>query len=188
MRERSSGDAFCRPNYVPVMEERALLRGYADLMKWLYSPKAYYSRCTTYLGRAASIPNPRSSTLGEIAALVRTVWHVGVLSPRRRLFWPLMVKAMSRGRAHVRQAVAHAVQGEHLILYTREQVVPRMERALAEIQVGIEYGPRPRPCDLSAPRAVTALASLRRPGHVRLPVSRRTLSLPLSTLSGEKPR
>jgi radical SAM superfamily enzyme YgiQ (UPF0313 family) len=188
LRERSNGDPFCRPNFVPMMDERALLRGYTDLMKWLYSPREYYSRCEAYLDRAGSLSETRSSTLSEVSALLRTMWHIGVLSPRRRLFWQLLVKAMSRGRGLLRQAVAHAVQGEHLILYTREQVVPRMERALAEIQVGIAHGPRPRPCGLSAPRAVTALASLRRPGHVRLPVSRRAQSLPLSTLSGENTR
>jgi hypothetical protein len=74
---------------------------------------------------------------------------------------------MSRGHRFLRQAVAHAVQGEHLILYTREHEVPRMERALAEIQAGIENGPRPLPCDLSA---------------------RRAQPFPLSTMSGEKNR
>ena len=34
-----------------MMDERTLLRGYAELMKWLYSPKAYYSRCEAHLRR-----------------------------------------------------------------------------------------------------------------------------------------
>jgi hypothetical protein len=45
MRKRAGGDQFCRPNFVPVMDEQALLEGYARFMKWLYSPEAYYSRC-----------------------------------------------------------------------------------------------------------------------------------------------
>jgi hypothetical protein len=75
----------------------------------------------------------RASTLGEVVAMLRTIWHVGVLSPHRRLFWRLMVKALSRGRSHVRQAVANAVRGEHLILYTQKHLVPRMEQDLEEI-------------------------------------------------------
>jgi hypothetical protein len=137
LRERSNGDQFSRPNFAPVMAERALLRGYADLMKCLYSPRAYYSRCKAYLRCAVPSSGRRSSTKSEIAALLRTIWHVGVLSPRRVYFWQLMVKAMSRGRSHLRQAVSHAVQGEHLILYTREHLVPRMERALAEIRATV---------------------------------------------------
>jgi len=137
LRKRSNGDQFSRPNFVPVMEERKLLRGYLDLMKWLYSPEAYYSRCEALQNISSSVSGTRASTLGEVGALLRTIWHVGVLSPRRRLFWRLMVKAVSRGRSHIRQAVAHAVQGEHLILYTQKHLVPRMEQDLEEIR-----GPR----------------------------------------------
>jgi radical SAM superfamily enzyme YgiQ (UPF0313 family) len=183
LRERSNGDQFSRPNFVPVIEEHALLRGYAKLMKWLYSPKAYYSRCEAYLHRAGSTSETQSPTLSEIGALLRTIWHVGVLSPRRRLFWQLLAKAMSRGRSHIRQAVAHAVKGEHLILYTREHLVPRMERALAEIQAGIEHGPRPLPSDRRAPCAATALASLRTAGSMHFRVSPQTQAHPQFTLS-----
>jgi radical SAM superfamily enzyme YgiQ (UPF0313 family) len=183
LRERSNGDQFCRPNFVPMMEERSLLRGYAELMKCLYSPKAYYRRCKAYLDRAGSISETRSSTPSEVGALLRTIWHVGVLSPRRRLFWQLMLKAMSRGRSHIRQAIAHAVLGEHLILYTREHVVPRMERALAEIQAGTGHGRRPLPSGRGAPRAARAFASLMAAGNMRFPVSRQARPHPQPILS-----
>jgi radical SAM superfamily enzyme YgiQ (UPF0313 family) len=138
LREHSRGDQFTRPNFTPAMDERTLLRGYVDLMRSLYSPRAYYRRCEAYLRRAGSVPRTRSSSSNpaQIGALLRTIWHVGVRSPRRLRFWKLMVKAVSRGPRHVRQAVSHAVQGEHLILYTRDHVVPRMERALAELHAG----------------------------------------------------
>jgi len=137
LREHSNGDQFTRPNFIPAMDERALLRGYADLMKGLYSPTAYYHRCEEYLRRVGSVLRTRSSSApGQIRALMRTIWHVGVRSPRRLRFWKLMVKAMFRGRIQLRQAISHAVQGEHLIPYTRDHVVPRMEHALAEIGAG----------------------------------------------------
>ena len=158
LRARSNGDAFCRPNFVPVMEEKALLRGYAEFMKWLYSPKAYYSRCELYLNRAGPIAETRSTTLGEVGAFLRTIWHVGILGPRRFRFWKLMVKALWRGRSHLRQAVAHAVQGEHLILYTRKHLLPRIEQALEELQAGLRRGPDPLPSDLRVPQPA-ALAS-----------------------------
>ncbi|MDD5306804.1 MAG: B12-binding domain-containing radical SAM protein [Deltaproteobacteria bacterium] len=135
LRERSSGDQFARPNFVPAMEERALLRGYAGLMGWLYSPEAYYGRCEAYLDRSGSRPKTRLPTLGEVGALLRTIWHVGVLGPRRRHFWRLLARAAPRGRMH--QAVAHAIQGEHLVRYTREFLLPRLERALAGIRTEV---------------------------------------------------
>jgi len=185
LRERSNGDQFSRPNFTPMMDERALLRGYAELMKWLYSPKAYYRRCEAHLSRVGSVRETRSSTLGEIGALLRAIWHVGVLSPRRRLFWRLMVQAMLRGPRHIRQAVAHSVQGEHLILYTRDHVVPRMERALAEFDAGLEPGPRPHQHDPTGPMVDTSSECFRTAGHVRLPVVRRAKAGPRSGLSSE---
>jgi radical SAM superfamily enzyme YgiQ (UPF0313 family) len=172
LRQRSNGDPFSRPNFSPIMDERALLRGYAELMEWLYSPKEYYSRCEAYLDRAGSVSETRASTLGDINALLRTIWHVGVRSPRRRLFWRLMAKALLRGRSQIRQAVVHAVQGEHLISYTREHVVPRMERALAEAQTEIEHGSgriRSDCAQLRKPRMETTSDGLRTAGHMRFP-------------------
>ncbi|MHC4815303.1 MAG: B12-binding domain-containing radical SAM protein [Planctomycetota bacterium] len=172
LRQRSNGDPFSRPNFSPIMDERALLRGYAELMEWLYSPKEYYSRCEAYLDRAGSVSATRASTLGDINALLRTIWYVGVRSPRRRLFWRLMAKALLRGRSQIRQAVVHAVQGEHLISYTREHVVPRMERALAEVQTEIEHGSGRIRSDCAQPqkpRMETTSDGLRTAGHVRFP-------------------
>jgi radical SAM superfamily enzyme YgiQ (UPF0313 family) len=134
LRERSSGDQFTRPNFTPVMDEEALLRGYGELMAWLYSPERYYGRCEATLARLGAVTRMRSSTPGETASLLRTIWHIGIRSPRRRLFWRLLAKAARRGRRQIRQVVAHAVHGEHLIRYTTEHVLPRMERALAELQ------------------------------------------------------
>ena len=183
LRQRSNGDPFSRPNFSPLMDERALLRGYAELMKWLYSPKAYYSRCEAYLNRAGSISETRSSTLSEVGALLRTIWHVGVLSPRRRLFWQLMGKAMLRGRSQIRQAVALAVKGEHLILFTRKHVVPRMERALAEIPAEIERGSNSIQSDCEKPQAATAFPGLRPACNLHFPAARQAKELPLSLLS-----
>jgi radical SAM superfamily enzyme YgiQ (UPF0313 family) len=181
LRERSSGDQFSRPNFAPVMEEGVLLRGYMDLMSRLYSPRAYYSRCEAYVDRAGAFSESRSTTFGEIGALLRTIWHVGVLSPRRRHFWRLMFKAFSRGRSHIHRSVAHAVIGEHLIRYTRRHLVPRMKRALAELRAGIDLSPRPLPADRGVKQAGEGTAS---PGAVRLPSSLRRKAPLLSALSG----
>jgi radical SAM superfamily enzyme YgiQ (UPF0313 family) len=187
LRQRSNGDPFSRPNFAPRMSEEALLRGYGELMEWLYSPNEYYGRCEAYLQRVGSVSASRASTLGEVGALLRTIWHVGVRSPRRHLFWRLMGRALLRGRSKVRQAVVHAVQGEHLIRYTREHVVPRMELALAEVRAEVEDSRRAlqirdttsgldsslpldgasRPAHRSSPPAAPRPATRKQPGLAR---------------------
>ena len=170
LRQRSNGDTFSRPNFAPVMAEEVLLRGYWALMKRLYSPTEYYRRCEAYLDRVGAASETRATTLGEFYAFLRAIWHVGVLSPRRFHFWRLMVKALLRGRSRARQAVVHAVKGEHLITYTRRHVVPRMERALAEILTESECEPRPlrRDCEETLePFHATAARHLRNPRRPR---------------------
>lgn len=134
LRQRSNGETFVRPNFVPRMDEEELLSGYAELMRWLYSPEEYYKRCEAFLDRVGTGPSVGGLTFSDVMAAVRTVWHVGVRSPRRRRFWRLMAKVALRGRSRMRQSVVHVVQGEHLIRYTLEHVLPRIERSLAEVR------------------------------------------------------
>lgn len=140
LRSRSDGDPFSRPNFAPRMDEESLLRGYGEFMEWLYSPSEYYRRCEAYLRRVGSGSASRASTLNEVVALLRVIWHVGIISPRRRFFWRLMGQALVHARSKLRQAVVHAAQGEHLITFTREHVLPRLELALKETRAEIEAG------------------------------------------------
>ncbi len=135
LRSCSTGDQFSKTNFVPVMNERTLIQHYAMLMAHLYSPKEYYKRCEKYLNSSPQQRISRTSTVGEIIALLRAIWHVGIVSSRRFMFWRLITKAFTKGRAGIRQAVVHAVQGEHFIRYTEENLLPRLLHAANCIQI-----------------------------------------------------
>jgi hypothetical protein len=75
------------------------------------------------------------------------------------------------------------VKGEHLILFTRKHVVPRMERALAEIPAEIERGSSSIQSDCEKPQAATAFPGLRPACNLHFPAARHAKELPLSTLS-----
>lgn len=134
LRKRASGDQFNRPNFDPIMDEATLLRGYADLMRKLYDPAAYYERCIRYL---ETMPRPRTKgtiTPGDVAILFKTFYRVGVRSPRRWRYWRLLARALRRAPHRFARAVSHAVQGEHMIRYTHEVLLPRIEAAVAEVE------------------------------------------------------
>jgi radical SAM superfamily enzyme YgiQ (UPF0313 family) len=134
LREESSGEQFGRPNFEPVMDERALLAAYGDLVTDLYSSERFLRRCEAYLARA---PAPRHRVPlrpGSIKALVRSIWYLGVLSPQRRWYWLLLAAAARRSPRLLAWAISHAVQGEHLRRYTSEHVLPRLRRAAAEVR------------------------------------------------------
>jgi hypothetical protein len=69
---------------------------------------------------------------GSAATLLRAVWRLGVLGSRRRWFWRLVAQALRRGGGlgSLSKAVTFAILGEHLIRYTREEVLPRLDRVL----------------------------------------------------------
>ncbi|MGM0575948.1 MAG: B12-binding domain-containing radical SAM protein [Myxococcota bacterium] len=134
LRQQATGDQFGRPNFDPAMDEARLLRGYAALMDALYAPDAYYERCARHMDAAPKPTVKKPITFGDVVILLRTLYFIGVKSPRRWHFWRLLARALRGARHHFAQAVAHAVQGEHLIRYTREVVLPRIEAAAAEVE------------------------------------------------------
>jgi radical SAM superfamily enzyme YgiQ (UPF0313 family) len=133
LRSHGCGDQFDRPNFTPALDEAVLLRGYAGLLRQLYSPIAYYGRCGELIDTLGGSPRVARGAVDDALAFVRAVLRVGVLGRHRRHFWRLVRRGVRRGFAGLRKAVVLAVKGEHMIGYTEADVVPRIERALAAI-------------------------------------------------------
>jgi len=105
------------------MDEGVLLEGYGELLRSLYSMDAYLRRCRAYLERA---PQPRRRgrlRAGSLRILAATAWRLGVKSPRRRLFWSLLGMALRRSWRHVPWVIEKAIQGEHFLRYTIDDVL-----------------------------------------------------------------
>jgi hypothetical protein len=129
LRAEASGDQFDRPNFVPEMGDVALVAGYRRLLAALYSDEAYFRRCALHLELAPARAAPARS--GGFAALGRAVWRIGLLGRRRRFFWRLLAQALRAGGLRaVPKAVTLAILGEHLVRYTQEEVLPRLDRLL----------------------------------------------------------
>jgi radical SAM superfamily enzyme YgiQ (UPF0313 family) len=152
LRDASCGDQFGRPNFDPAMDEEQLLAGYGRLLADLYSPEAYYRRCEAYVERAASTPGRKRATWNNLFTFAKAVVKIGVLSRWRWHFWRLVGRAFTRSRHNFAWAVGHAVMGEHMIRYTREHVLPRIEAAIAELRAKVPA---------SLPRQLPALAPAR---------------------------
>lgn len=133
LRHESDGEQMTRPNFVPAMDEEALLAGYADLLRELYSVDGYLRRCRAAL---TMLPEPRVlyHRPAWIPILARAIARLGLVSPYRRMFWSLLADAVRRSPRLVPWAIAKAIQGEHLIRYTEKDVLSRIARALAEVR------------------------------------------------------
>jgi radical SAM superfamily enzyme YgiQ (UPF0313 family) len=133
LRSHGCGDQFDRPNFRPAMDEAALLRGYAALLRDLFAPAAYYRRCRELLDTLGPSPRVARGAVDDALAFLRAVVRVGVLGRHRRYFWPLLRRGVRRGFAGLRKAIVLAVKGEHMIGYAASEVLPRIERALDEV-------------------------------------------------------
>lgn len=131
LRSDATGDQFGRPNFEPVLDERILLEGYRRLLAAVYEPAAFYARCERLL-RDLGRGHQRSFSFDALGLFVRILIGMGLRSPRRLRFWRLFFKAITRPYAFSK-AMSIAVQGEHLIRYTQEDVLPRIDQALAEV-------------------------------------------------------
>lgn len=143
LRDHSDGDAFGRPNFQPTMPEGELVEGYAALLAELYSPEPYFRRCAALVDRLGAPAHPMPLPLDDVWVALRAVFRLGILGPRRRFFWRLLARALPRGRHAVTTAIACAVRGEHMIRYTVEAVLPRLEAARHELDQ--EPAPIPKP-------------------------------------------
>ena len=143
LRSGQGGDQFGRANFRPTLDERVLLAGYRRLLASLYTAEAFYERCLSHVELARPLPSAPRAGVARTAA--RAVWRLGVKSPRRRHFWRLLARSLRRGPDAVARALALAIRGEHLIRYTAEVALPRLDRELALLEAGAAEPPPARP-------------------------------------------
>ena len=139
LRDHSDGDAFARTNFETRLDEEVLLHGYRGLLSELYSHDGYLRRCEAYLAHAP-IPSSRPFRRGWAQVLVRSVWHFGIRSPRRSLFWSLVTRAVKKSPRLFPWAIEKAIQGEHFLRYTDEDVLPRIDQAIAAVRAERQTG------------------------------------------------
>ncbi len=133
LRGRPGGDQFERSNVTPTMDEETLLRGYRGLLQDLYTADAYYERCRSYVSQVGPIPMSGWRGFEDIHYLLKAMWGIGVKSPRRFHFWGLLLRALGAEKHTVKWTVVKALQGEHMIRYTEEHVLPRLDEAIEAV-------------------------------------------------------
>ena len=102
-------------------------------MASLFDADAFFERCKL----AMEMTPVRKACAPEGCGIVaRAIWHIGIRGEptRRRWFWRLLRMAAPRRGARITRAVTYSIIGEHFVRYTTEEVVPRLERRLAEIR------------------------------------------------------
>jgi radical SAM superfamily enzyme YgiQ (UPF0313 family) len=144
--EAWSGENFGMTNFRTRMAKDVLLEGYKKLLQDLYAPDAYFSRCLRVLDAwPQNLPSRFKFPLAYgLGTLFRTVWRMGVKAPYRLAFWRFLATVLWRHPRFIARAVSQAVNGEHVIRFTSEDVMERFERTRHVVQEDSRVAPLTR--------------------------------------------
>jgi len=113
LQEGSGNNVEAEMNFVPILGREFLVQGYRKLMKHLYEPTIFYERARSFLANYRPRGPQRAITFGDLRALFRSFWVLGVRHHGRRSYWHFLGHALIRHPRAVGVAVSIAIQGHH---------------------------------------------------------------------------
>jgi radical SAM superfamily enzyme YgiQ (UPF0313 family) len=151
---QSEGDSFGRPNFVTMLDEVELLEGYYRLLESVYSADSFFDRSLRSIElRPKDQSRFRREWSHSIACLARSLFHQGLLSRYRGEYWRFLYRTVTRAPSRIGRAIALAINAEHMIRYTAEDLLPRLRRAIHDAKTR-KRQPLPPTAVQGAPRLV----------------------------------
>ncbi len=101
-------------NFIPKMDPELLREKYNEVLNYLYSPKAYYTRVLEFLRTYRPVKRRRITLLGTTAFL-NSILYMGILDTwhNKIYYWKLLLKALVSHRQSLREAVTLMIFGYH---------------------------------------------------------------------------
>jgi radical SAM superfamily enzyme YgiQ (UPF0313 family) len=100
-------------NFEPRLDRTFLEDSYRKLMRQLYEPGVYYRRIRTFL-ETYDPRGPRTPvSRADIAALLRSLWVMGVRHRGRLAYWRFMIGTLVRHPRKIGAAVTLTILGHH---------------------------------------------------------------------------
>lgn len=101
-------------NFKTRMDLDRLSDGYRAVISTIYAPKNYYDRIIEYLNKTDKKQNHSSQVdMSGIAALIRSIFKLGIFGKERRYYWKLIFRTMLRKPSQIPQALSFAICGYH---------------------------------------------------------------------------
>jgi len=116
LREATGDNTDCSLNFEPRMKQAALVSGYRQVLKSIYSAEPYYARIRSFLKRFAEVgpkPHPGRLQRGDVAALFRSIYTLGLRGRDRRHYWRLFFETLLLRPQLFTLAMTYAVYGHH---------------------------------------------------------------------------
>lgn len=100
-------------NIIPRLDIHVLQEGYRQLMKFLYTPAAYYQRARTFLKTVQPPEIQLHLDWTYIRAMFRSIVTLGIRGVERVEYWKLFLWALFRKPRLFPQAITLAIYGHH---------------------------------------------------------------------------
>ncbi len=101
-------------NFIPKMKKEVLIEGYKNIIRTIYSQKAYFERMKTFLSEhRPQVTYPSRMTWNDIRALARALWKIGIVEREKRFFWKLLFFVLHNFPRKFPQAITMAIRGFH---------------------------------------------------------------------------
>lgn len=113
LEDSTGNNTSARLNFKPQMDREQLIAGYKRILSTIYSSKKnYYQRIWTFIKNYKPTSKSRIKAR-EIMAVIKSSWHIGIVSNKRWLYWWLLVKTFFTKIKAVPVAIELAIMGLH---------------------------------------------------------------------------
>jgi radical SAM superfamily enzyme YgiQ (UPF0313 family) len=102
-------------NFIPKMDYTKLISGYKTILDTIYSQKEFYYRVKKFLAEYTQNHQyiKKTFSLGNILALFRTFWFLGVVEKGRTYYWRLLFYTIFKHPEKLALSVTLAIYGFH---------------------------------------------------------------------------
>jgi radical SAM superfamily enzyme YgiQ (UPF0313 family) len=101
-------------NFIPKMDKEVLLTGYQNIVRNIYSSKAYYERVILFLKNFQPRIKTRTAiTFGKILALLRSIIILGILKKNQLYYWRLFFWSLIYRPKLFPLAITYSIYGYH---------------------------------------------------------------------------
>lgn len=100
-------------NIVPMMDSKLLKKGYRKILDSIYSAKGFYERVRTFLKNYQPARHPVRLHWDEIAALISSIFKIGIKSKERWQYWKLFFWTLFHYPRKFPLAITFSIYGYH---------------------------------------------------------------------------
>jgi radical SAM superfamily enzyme YgiQ (UPF0313 family) len=117
-------------NFIPKMNNEALLTGYRSILDTIYSPKHYYARVKKFLKeyRPVRVRGPHYR-LSHFKAAIKSVFRLGIIGRERFQYWKLITWSLFTRPKLVSHAITLSIYGFHFRkVFLRHEKILRLSK------------------------------------------------------------